>query len=119
MVEGSCHCRSIVVQVLQLPEVATKCNCSICRRYGATWLFCSEKTVLIRAEFAPTKKYHWGQHYIDFHHCTRCGCVTHYTSTPKAKSDRIGVNLNIMPCDVVNFVSVRRFDGADTWEYLD
>lgn len=90
----------------------------MCRRYAAIWAFCTEQTVTVSSDL-PTETYRWGDQYIDFHRCTQCGCVTHYTSTTKANSDRVGVNLNMMSEQMVNDVEVRRFDGANTWEYLD
>lgn len=35
MVEGSCHCGAVRWRFAGVPESATACNCSVCRRYGA------------------------------------------------------------------------------------
>lgn len=119
MVEGSCHCGEIKVNVAELPDKATQCNCSMCRRYSALWAFCTEQTVKITTGSLSTEIYCWGDQYINFHRCAKCGCVTHYTSNEKADSDRVGVNLNMMPESALTKVTVRRFNGTDTWEYLD
>ncbi len=37
MIKSQCHCGNIKLQLPQLTENATSCNCSICARYGAIW----------------------------------------------------------------------------------
>ena len=118
MLSGHCHCGNVQIRVADPPDTATVCNCSTCRRYAATWLFCHPDQVEIDAR-EPTSAYRWGDETIDFHHCPRCGCITHYTSTGKSDVQRTAVNLNMMAAEDVNDIRQRRFDGADTWQYLD
>ena len=37
MIEASCHCGAVRLEIAQRPERLTSCNCSICRRLGALW----------------------------------------------------------------------------------
>lgn len=119
MLKGSCHCGAVKIEISQLPREATRCNCSVCRRYAATWAYFTEQTVEVSYGSTPAEAYCWGDQLIDFLHCTQCGCITHYKSTAKAKSDRVAVNLNMFPEEAVAEVTVRHFDGAETWKYLD
>ena len=39
MIEGSCHCGLVQWRFAGEPELATACNCTICRRYGVLWAY--------------------------------------------------------------------------------
>ena len=39
MLEGSCHCGAVRLTLPFPPEVATSCNCSLCRRIGGPWVY--------------------------------------------------------------------------------
>lgn len=39
MIEGSCHCGSVTWRFDRIPESATACNCTVCRRYGVLWAY--------------------------------------------------------------------------------
>jgi len=39
MLEGSCHCGAVRLTLPSPPEVATQCNCSLCRRIGSPWVY--------------------------------------------------------------------------------
>jgi hypothetical protein len=39
MIQGSCHCGAVQWRLEALPESATACNCTACRRYRALWAY--------------------------------------------------------------------------------
>ncbi len=90
---GQCHCGNVRLTLSELTPTATECNCSLCSRHG--------------------------DEMIDFQHCGQCGCITHYTSTGKAPSERVAVNYRMFESDVTLSLKLRHFDGANTWSYLD
>ena len=47
MLEGSCHCGAVRLTLPSPPEVATDCNCSLCRRIGGPWVYYEFGTVRI------------------------------------------------------------------------
>lgn len=65
-----------------------------------------------------TATYRWGDESIEFHRCARCGCATHWLPVSTGR-DRMGVNARLMAPEVVAAARIRRFDGADTWEFLE
>lgn len=111
MVEGSCHCGKVRIEIDTAPDEVTDCNCSICRRYGTLWAYYSPKQVRV-SEDVPTEVYQWNKHWIDFHRCADCGCVTHWTAAGNPSADRMGVNIRLMAPDVLAAARVRHFDGA-------
>jgi hypothetical protein len=116
MIEASCHCGALRIEIARAPDEVTDCNCSICRRYGVLWAYYSPKDV--RVTNPDTDTYAWGQKQTEFHRCEHCGCVTHWVATDKTR-DRMGVNARMMAPEILANVRVRRLDGADTWQYLD
>jgi len=79
------------------------------------WSYYSPKNVSV---VGPTAMYQWGDKTLSLHHCGTCGCVTHW-SPLDPDLDRMGVNARLMAPEVVAAARVRRFDGADTWKFLD
>ena len=115
MIEGSCHCGAVRIEVDSAPAELTSCNCSICRRLGTLWAYYPASQVRVAG---ATTSYRWGERTLDFHHCPRCGCATHWTPVDPTR-DRLGVNARLLDPGVVAAARVRRLDGADTWRYLD
>ncbi|HEX3498611.1 MAG TPA: GFA family protein [Stellaceae bacterium] len=117
MIQASCHCGAIELEIDLAPEEITDCNCSICRRYGALWAYYSPAQVHI-VQPASTDIYTWDDKSIQFHRCRNCGCVTHWSAVA-ASTDRMGVNARLMAPDVVKRARLRFLDGAVTERYLD
>ncbi len=118
MVEASCHCGAVRMQIAAAPTEVTDCNCSICRRYGVLWAYYSPKEVRIVPTSGATEIYFWDDHSLDFHRCKVCGCVTHWAAVDPSV-DRMGVNSRLMSLEVRAGARVRRLDGAATGKYLD
>jgi hypothetical protein len=116
---ASCHCGNIRILIPELPHSLSSCNCSVCRRYGALWAYFTRRQVTLDADEKALAAYRWGDRTIDFWHCANCGCLTHYTSREDGPESRFAVNARMLPPDLIESLPVRRFDGADTWRYLD
>ena len=115
MIEASCHCGAVRLEVAAAPTQLTSCNCSICRRLGTLWSYYPVADVRVSG---ATATYRWGDKELDFHRCQTCGCVTHWSAV-SGSGERMGVNALLMDAKVVAAARVRRFDGADTWKFLD
>jgi hypothetical protein len=119
MVTASCHCGAVEFQVSRKPRVLCDCNCSICRRYGTLWAYYTHKSFKVLRGRSKLRSYMWGDRMLKFFHCGTCGCVTHYELARRQPDSTVGVNANLMDPEAVAGARVRRFDGADTWKYLD
>lgn len=115
MIEATCHCGAVKLEVPTAPTQLTSCNCSICRRLGTLWCYFEPAQVRVTG---TTATYRWGDKTLDLHRCATCGCTTHWTPLDP-NLNRMGVNARLMDPHVIADVRVRRIDGADTWEYLD
>ena len=118
MIKGTCHCGAISIEVPGLPAYIIDCNRSICRRTRALWAFYAEDAVRIEGDPSQSENYVWGEKSLRTVRCRSCGCITHWKSLKSNDNARMGVNMANFEPGVVAALEVRRFDGADTWEYL-
>lgn len=119
MFQGRCHCGNVELFIPRLTATGTSCTCSICSRYASVWGYFTESEVQIKLGKYGLTSYSHGDRMINFNHCTKCGCITHYTSTDSTPNARLAVNYRMFPASTLQNIKVRVFDGADTWRYLD
>ena len=117
MIEGSCHCGAVRWRFDAMPESATACNCTACRRYGCLWAYDFEGEG-IHVE-GPTTAYVRGES-LGFHFCAVCGCVGYWRALqPNAEGRRrIAVNLRLTEPDAVARLPIDHFDGLASFEDL-
>ena len=116
--QGACHCGEVSWQFEGIPESATICNCTVCRRYGVLWAYDYEgEKIKVAGE---TKAYTWGDKEIGFHFCTACGCVAYWRvlEQDEAGRRRIAVNLRLTEPDQVANIPMRHFEGLDSYADL-
>ena len=119
MFQGKCHCGNVRLSIQKLTETGTSCTCSTCSRYASVWGYFTESEVQVEVGEHGITSYCHGDKMINFNHCTRCGCITHYTSVKSAPGARLAVNYRMFPVSSLQKIKVRVFDGADTWQYLN
>lgn len=117
MIEGSCHCGAVHWRFDGMPDGATACNCTVCRRYGVLWAYDFEDEGIQVS--GPTRIYIRGDS-IEFHFCPTCGCVTHWRSLYAGEDGRrrIAVNLRLSEPEAVGQIPIDHFDGLVSFEDL-
>jgi hypothetical protein len=116
MLQGSCLCGAVHWRFDGVPEGATVCNCTACRRYGTLWAYDFEGEAITVS--GPTQAYVRGDS-LGFHFCPTCGCVAFWRSlTEENGRRRIAVNLRLAEPDPVAQIPIDRFDGLNSWEDL-
>ena len=117
MIHGSCHCQAVQWRFEGMPESATACNCTVCRRYGVLWIYDYEGERIHVS--GPTKAYVRGEA-IEFHFCPNCGCVAFWRGINAGKDGRrrIAVNIRLAEPDVVEHLLIDHFDGLDKFDDL-
>ena len=118
MYVGSCHCGAVTVEVAHLPQAVISCNCSLCRRTGGLWARFPRQSVRIAGHPENTVEYVWGDKTLRNLRCKTCGCITHWEPLDSTQ-DYVGVNLRNFEPSVLSSLPVRRFDGAETWTFID
>lgn len=118
VLKGACHCGAVQWQFDRLPEGATACNCTVCRRYGALWIYDYENQG-IRVS-GKTQFYVRGKA-MEFHFCPVCGCVAFWRGLRKEEDGRrrmaVNVRLSHDP-EAVARIPIDHFDGLNTWNDL-
>ena len=118
MLTGSCHCGAVRWRFDGDPDSATACNCTICRRYGALWIYGWEGEGVTTS--GPSRVYVRGEG-IGFHFCPTCGCLAYYRALkPDAQGRRrLAANLRMIEDpDRVARLPIRHFEGLDSFEAL-
>ena len=117
----SCHCGAVTVELKRPIRKLTRCNCSICRRYGALWAYQQRKAIQVNAQKGILRSYVWGKGELQFFRCSLCGCITHYHHSVQREdgSDMSAVNMRNSddPSRIAN-LPIRLIDGASTWKNL-
>jgi hypothetical protein len=118
MLEGSCHCGAVHWRFDKVPESATACNCTVCRRYGALWAYGHEDEDVRVAGEART--YSRGEREIAFHFCGTCGNIVYWRGLKPNEAGRwrIGVNLRLAEPEAVASIVVDHLDGLVSWKDL-
>jgi len=119
MHQGSCHCGAVRLTLPSTPEIATRCNCSLCRRHSGLWVHVEYGTVKIEGHPESTTEYVWGDKTLRTFRCRTCGSVTHWEPMEPKLGDRHGVVLANFDPSLVASIRVRKLDGADTWTYSE
>jgi hypothetical protein len=118
---GSCHCGALEWRFNGMPESATACNCTVCRRYGVLWAYDFEGERIHVS--GRTQCYVRGKA-IEFHFCPNCGGVAYWRALQIDAEGRrrIAVNLRLahLPIDhfegLVSFADLPR-DGRCVGDY--
>jgi hypothetical protein len=119
MIEGSCHCGAVRWRFEATPQGATACNCTVCRRYGALWIYGHEgEDVFVTG---PTKAYARGEKHLNFNFCPECGCIVSWRANSVGKKSgrrRMAVNVRLAEPDAVADLPIDHFEGFNTFEDL-
>jgi hypothetical protein len=115
---GSCHCGRVKLTLPSAPECATECNCTLCRRLGARFVYYEFGSVRIEGR-EHEAEYIQGDRTLRTMHCTHCGVTTHWEPLEAEPGARHGVNLRLFEPELFAATPVRHFDGANSWTFLD
>ena len=109
MIEATCHCGAVRIEVATAPVWVTECACSICRRLGTLWSYYSPRDVRVTG---PTSIYMCNDRVLELHSCTTCACTTHWTPIDPAY-DRMGVNVRLMDPAIVAAAQLEKITGPE------
>ncbi|MFT7245905.1 MAG: hypothetical protein ACI82A_003276 [Candidatus Azotimanducaceae bacterium] len=63
--------------------------------------------------------YQSGDRTLTLHTCRTCGCTTHWLPIDPVKTTHMAVNARMFAREDISHIPIKRFDGAETWQYLD
>lgn len=117
MLEGSCLCGAARWAFAGVPDGATACNCTACRRYGVLWAYDYENEgIKVSGTTQPFSR----GNALEFHFCPTCGCVVFWRGKRLDEQGRrrIAVNLRLAEPASVGNIPIDHFDGLDTFDDL-
>jgi hypothetical protein len=121
MIEGCCHCGAVRWTFEGVPVSATACNCTLCRRYGALWIYDYEnEAIKVSGPTAVYIRKDTTKPALEIHFCSSCGCVICWRglSVEADGRRRIAVNLRLAEPEAVAALPIEHFDGLDTFDDL-
>lgn len=121
MLTGSCHCGGLHWRFAGMPESATACNCTVCRRYGVLWIYDYEgERITVSGANTAYRRADRTDPVLSFNFCPTCGQVAFWRSDSVDDKGRrrIAVNVRLSEPDTVAHLSIDHFDGLDTWDDL-
>lgn len=117
MLNGSCHCGAVHWSFDGMPQRATACSCTVCRRYGVLWIYDWEgEKITVTGPQTAYRRGDIDDQGLSFNFCATCGCVVCWRSdTLDEGRRRIAVNVRLSEPETVAHLKVRHFDGLETW----
>src|ERR1700755_2838766 len=118
MITGSCHCGAVTWRYEGVPQGATACNCTTCRRFGALWIYGYENEG-VQLD-GPTQAYARGKKELEFLFCPRCSCIAAWRGLILEDNGkrRLAVNVRLSEPDTVRAIPSDHFHGLDKSEDL-
>ena len=121
MLIGACHCGTVQWTFDGMPDSATACNCTLCRRYGVLWIYDYEgERIRISGPSAVYTRYDRTKPALEIHFCGKCACVLSWRglAVDARGRRRIAVNLRLTEPGPVAHLPIDHFDGLDTFDDL-
>ncbi len=114
---GSCHCGN-VKWIWEKPlESVTACNCTLCRRYAALWMYGHLNEGISISGTAS--KYERNKKYNGFYFCNNCGCICYYLSNHLDSENRRRMAINVRmteEVDLIQNLEIDHFEGLNKFE---
>lgn len=117
--DTNCHCGKVTIQADTYPTSVARCNCSICRRTGALWAYYDADQMTLDTQGHKLSTYQWGDKRITFHSCHHCGCLMYHSCINQEGIARVGINARMAEPEISKDMTIRLFDGADSWTYIE
>jgi len=112
MIEASCHCGAVKLEIPAAPEEVASCNCSICTKIGGLWAYYNPADVSLTTARESMDTYIWGDKLIQICRCKTCGCTTHWESINPDMTGRMGINARMMTAIELDSIPIKYIDGA-------
>jgi hypothetical protein len=106
---GSCHCGAVRFTVESEITDPYTCDCSLCRRRGATMASVHESKLRITAGEDRLVLYQWNARIAKHYFCTTCGVYPFHRK--RSAPDHYGVNLACIEDFDLAGQPVRKADG--------
>lgn len=127
MLQLSCLCGQIHVELGKRPDFIHECNCTLCSKSGARWGYFHPSEVRVDGGTKAYSRQDKDDPAAAVHSCENCGSTTHFTLTASAiakfGNTMMGVNMLLADEDdlagiELRFPDGRAWDGASAFSYV-
>ena len=119
MLSATCHCGAVRIEVPEAPDAVTASTTSTWKPDLLARDHYKVGTVRVSGQPENTTEYVWGEKMSRTLRGRTCGCVTHWEPLQPKPDSKLAVNARNFDPSALGSLRIRRFDGADTWTYLD
>lgn len=115
MLNLSCLCGQIHIEIKKRPDYINECNCALCRKSGARWAYLHPSDVSVAGAAALYCREDKDDPAAEIQFCPKCGSTTHFTLTASAVSkfgnSQMGVNMRLADDKYLAGIELRYPDG--------
>lgn len=100
MLQLSCLCGRVGIEIGKNPNYINECNCTLCSKSGARWAYFHPSEVGVEGATQGYSREDKADPNAQIHFCQRCGSTTHFVLTEGAisrfgRNSLIGVNMRL------------------------
>lgn len=115
MLDLSCLCGAVRLELANRPEYVNACNCTLCCKTGAHWAYFPPGDLAVAGTTAHYTRQDKPDAGAQVHFCPTCGVTTHFTLTPAMiavhGNTMVGVNIQLADAPDLAGVELRYPDG--------
>lgn len=108
---GGCHCGLVRYDVTADLSQVFACNCSICTKRGALWVFVPPEQFALRAGADELVDYQFNKKVIHHLFCRQCGVGSFSRGQKKGGGETIAINVRCLDAVDVGTLPLVPFDG--------
>jgi hypothetical protein len=115
MLNLSCLCGKIAVELAKQPDFIHECNCALCSKTGARWGYFHPSEVSVTGEASGYRRDDKDDPNAEVRFCSNCGATSHFVLTENAVArfgnSMMGVNMWLADARDLAGIELRFPDG--------
>lgn len=118
MLQLSCLCGAVRIELTKRPDFINECNCTLCSKSGARWTYFHPSEVGIEGETGQYRRQDKDDPAASLHFCGDCGSTTHFTLTESAVSrfGNVQAGVNMLLADESSLAGIElRYPDGRAW----
>jgi len=110
---GGCHCGQVRYDVTADLGSVVACNCSICTKRGALWIFVTPENFALRAGTDDLVDYQFNKKVIHHLFCGQCGVGSFSRGQGPGGAEMIAINVRCLDGVDLTALKLQPFDGKN------
>jgi hypothetical protein len=118
MLNLSCHCGRIRIEIAKPPDYIHECNCTLCSKAGARWGYFHPSEVSVEGAAAGYCREDKADPAALLRFCAKCGVMTHFvlTANAVARHGNVVMGVNMRLADEGDLAGIElRFPDGQAW----